>query len=132
MTPDNKPLVRFRLECAEEALKESRTLIENGLTRGAVSRSYYAMFYAACSLLATKRLAFGKHSAVIATFQKEFIKSGQLPAIMGDWLREGFKMRGTSDYMAFASIDKTNAEELLKNAESFVEKARIIVEEELR
>ena len=132
MTPDNKPLVKYRMECAEEALKDSRMLFEQGSIRASVNRSYYAMFYAASSLLATKRLAFKKHSAVIAFFQKEFVKTGEVPTELSEWIEEAFEVRGNSDYEAFVTVEKAKAKELLKNAEQFVAKVREIVEKELK
>ena len=132
MTPDNSHLVKYHMECAEEALKDSRMLFEQGSIRASVNRSYYAMFYAASSLLATKRLAFKKHSAVIAFFQKEFVKTGEVPTALSEWIEEAFEIRGNSDYEAFVTVEKARAEELLKNAEQFVAKIREIVEKELK
>lgn len=44
MTENIKALVEYRLAQAEESLKASRVLIEEGLFRPSVNRAYYAMF----------------------------------------------------------------------------------------
>lgn len=38
--------VRARMDQAHETLKEAEVLFEQGFLRGAINRSYYAMFYA--------------------------------------------------------------------------------------
>jgi hypothetical protein len=47
MTRENiRALVQYRLEQADESLQAASLLIENNLSRQAVNRSYYAMYYA--------------------------------------------------------------------------------------
>lgn len=130
MTPDNSEMVKYRLECAQDALREAQTLLQKGLLRGTVNRSYYAMFYTAESLLATKRLSFSKHSAVIAAFRKEFVKSGKFPVTLGEWLQNAFEIRGDSDHEPFVKVDKTKAARLLRNAEQFVAKVCEMIQRE--
>lgn len=64
----------------------------------AVSRAYYAMFHAAEAILLTKDMSFKKHSAVIIAFNREFVKTGTLPAAMTKWLQKGFSYRTQGDY----------------------------------
>ena len=52
----------------------------------ATSRLYYAMFYCAEALLLTRELSFSKHRGVIAGFGQHFVKTGDLPADMHQWL----------------------------------------------
>lgn len=60
---------------AKASLEASKKLLQGGYSDFSASRSYYAMFYAVQALLLSKNLAFSKHSAVIAAFGKEFIKT---------------------------------------------------------
>jgi uncharacterized protein (UPF0332 family) len=39
-----RELVRYRMEQADDAVRASKTLIDQGLTRDSVKRSYYGMF----------------------------------------------------------------------------------------
>ena len=48
-----RELIKLRMQQARETLHEARILIGERAGRGAVNRAYYAMFYAALSLLQT-------------------------------------------------------------------------------
>jgi len=58
--------VALYIEHAEEALKVARLDLDNDFYTAAVNRAYYAIFYAANALLATRKLARSKHSGVLA------------------------------------------------------------------
>jgi uncharacterized protein (UPF0332 family) len=64
---------------ATNALNASEALTSRKLFDDAISRSYYAMFYAARALLIRDRITVGsKHSAVIAAFGREYAKTGKI------------------------------------------------------
>ena len=46
MNDDLRSLVEYRLDEAHESIEEAVLLLEGGKSRGALSRAYYAMFYA--------------------------------------------------------------------------------------
>ncbi|MBM3145440.1 MAG: HEPN domain-containing protein [Chloroflexi bacterium] len=50
----------------------AQLMLDNGLYASAVNRAYYAVFYAANALLATKRLARSKNSGVMSAFREHF------------------------------------------------------------
>ena len=70
-----RKLSKIRLSRARIAWKEGLALFEHGFFMGAVNRFYYAAFYAARDLLATKELDSSKHSGVIALFHKHFLRT---------------------------------------------------------
>ena len=76
MNDDLKSLVNYRLEEAHEAIEEAVLLLESGKSRGALSRAYYAMFYATLALLAIKELGASKHSGVIRLFHEHYVRDG--------------------------------------------------------
>ena len=45
MQPNEKDLCKYRLDRAKEDIKTARVNIDNGLYKGAVNRSYYAIFH---------------------------------------------------------------------------------------
>jgi uncharacterized protein (UPF0332 family) len=92
------------------------------------SRSYYAMFYAVQALLLTRNLAFSKHSAVIAAFGKEFIKSGLLPATLHRYISEAFDTRQAGDYGPIGSVSEEIALVLTDQAKEIIE----VIEEYLK
>lgn len=121
MTPANvSALVRYRLEQAEEALRDSRILLEHGSCRAAINRSYYAMFYGVLALLASRQEETSKHSGVIALFNRHYVKSGRLSKDFSKWLRRGFDLRTRCDYAPMVEIPVEEAGELLSHAEEFV------------
>lgn len=74
-------------EKIDKYLARSRQAVETGQLVlahedfiAAVNRAYYAIFYAANALLATKGLERSKHSGVIAAFRQHFVKTGLVDA----------------------------------------------------
>ena len=54
MNENVKALLRYRLEQADESLESAKLLYEHQKFRSAISRAYYAMFYAVLALLANQ------------------------------------------------------------------------------
>lgn len=77
MKPEQlEALIGYRLEQADETLREAEILLSEAALRGAINRAYYAMFYSVLALLAMKRIGTSKHSAIIGAFDREFVKTG--------------------------------------------------------
>jgi uncharacterized protein (UPF0332 family) len=83
---------------AERSLEAANLLIKNGYFADAVSRSYYAMFYAATALLHSEGITVSKHSAVIAQVGQHFAKTGKLEVRLHRALIDVFDERQTADY----------------------------------
>jgi uncharacterized protein (UPF0332 family) len=120
----NEKSVRLHLQAAEEAVGLAEELYEKQHVRTAVSRSYYAMFYAATALLAAEGLAFSKHSGVISGYGQHFAKTGQLDPQYHAWLLKAFQLRNTADYALDAILTQDIVVEQLTRARAFVEAAR--------
>ncbi len=86
-------LIKYRLEQAQEALEDATLLLDAGRYRAAANRLYYACFYAVVAALLTRRLQYSKRAAVIAFFDKEFIRSSQLPKEYSRTLHRAFNER---------------------------------------
>jgi uncharacterized protein (UPF0332 family) len=98
-------LINYRLEQAREALEDAELLLDAGRYRAVANRLYYACFYAVVAVLLTRRLQYSKHAAVIAFFDREFIRSGQLPKEYSRTLHRAFNERQQDDYMPFVEMD---------------------------
>ncbi len=61
---------------AEKSIGSAEFLIEKVDFESAISRSYYAMFYATEALLLTENLKFSSHKSVISLFGEHFVKTG--------------------------------------------------------
>lgn len=92
------PAVDSFLSRAGDSLDAAELLLSGGFEDIAVSRAYYAMFYVAEAFLASRDLAYAKHSGVIATFGREFAKTGIVPAHFHRYLILGQELRLLADY----------------------------------
>ena len=110
------------IERAKRYLKSAEILLKEGDYESSVSRAYYAMFYSAQAMLLTKNLSFSSHKGVISAFGEHFVKTGIFPIEMGRELNRAFEKRQIGDYEYTFVISKSEAEEIFKNGEMFVEK----------
>ncbi len=77
------------------------------------------MFYATRALLLTRDIRRSRHSGVLAAFNAEFIRSGELPAELFALLRDGFDDRAESDY-GLVTIAREQATAGIAGARRFV------------
>ena len=117
--PRKAELIRYRVEQAEEALRDAQALMDNDSLRASVNRSYYAMFYSVLALLITRDLGTSKHSGAISLFDREFKTSGIFSKELSDWLHDAFNFRVKADYRELVSVSKGRSEEILSHARSF-------------
>jgi uncharacterized protein (UPF0332 family) len=113
-------LLCYRIEQAQETLREAEILLNESALRGAINRAYYAMFYALLALLATKQLGTSKHSGALALFDREFVKAGVFPRELSRSLHLAFDRRQTHDYGEMTRVNRQIAEEALADARTFV------------
>jgi uncharacterized protein (UPF0332 family) len=87
------------------------------------------MFYCAEAMLLSKDMRFSKHSAVIAFFGKEFVKSGLLPEDLHGYLIKGFRERQLSDYETMILPKREDAISIAQKAGLFLEATRKYLQE---
>ncbi len=117
---EDRDLIAYRLDEANEALKDAEFLLSAGRYRSAANRLYYAAFYAVIAALLTKRLEYSRHSAVIAFFDKEFIRTEVLPKEYSRTLHRAFNDRQEDDYMPFVEMDPDELNQLLADVRDMV------------
>ena len=83
------------------------------------------MFYATLALLQDRSSVPSKHSGVITLFDVEFVKAGLFSKHLSKSLQRAFDFRQESDYKATTMIDMPLAQEILTDAEDFVETVRV-------
>ena len=120
MTDDILKLIEYRFSQAEETVTAAKELLANGHYKDSVNRSYYAMFYCALGLLASRTLGSSKHSGVIALFNRHFVKPGLISVDMGKFYSRMFDNRLESDYADWVEVEKQDIQEELVHAEEFV------------
>jgi len=107
---------------ARRYIKSSELLLNDKDYESSVSRTYYAMFYAAQAVLLTKELTFSSHRGVISAFGKHFIKTGIFPKEMGRELNRAFEKRQIGDYGYTFVVSDEEAEQILRYGKEFVDK----------
>jgi uncharacterized protein (UPF0332 family) len=107
--------VESLIQKAKKYIKSAEKLIKEKDYESAVSRTYYAMFYATEAILLTKGLSFSSHKGVISAFGKYFVKTGIFPKEMGKDLTKAFEKRQLADYEYTSVMSEEDAKDLLEN-----------------
>lgn len=127
MTDGQAELIRYRLSRAKETLEEANELVNSGHLYGAANRIYYACFYAVVALILTKNLSSSKHSGVIGLFNKNFVKTGDIPKEMGKFYSRMFDNRLESDYGELIEIDPDGIKQDLAAAAEFIDLITVMI-----
>ena len=116
--------IREHFESADEFIRESEHLISGGFFRGAIGRSYYAMFHAATAVLLLKGIERSSHHGILAAFGEFLVKPGLIESRFHAYIREAFLLRNECDYLSMSSASKSQAQEILAQAKEFVQTCR--------
>jgi uncharacterized protein (UPF0332 family) len=113
---------------ARQAVDTGRLVMAHHDYIAAVNRAYYAIFYAANALLATKGLERSKHSGVIAAFRQHFVKTGLMEPEFSMFYGEAMEERHAGDY-ELNPLDYDTAVRNLEHAERFVHRIEQVLRE---
>lgn len=113
--------INYKLQKAAQSLKEARLLIINGMNDTAMSRLYYAAFYAVSALLVSKDYNPKTHVGVKTLFNKEFILKNKIDSKFSDFYSFIMAKRFEADYDDFVFIDEKNIEKLFTETQEFVD-----------
>lgn len=131
MNPEERDeLVQYRMQCAQEALEEATLLIQQELWRGSMNRLYYAMFYAAVALLATRDVYPKTHKGVRQQFGLLFVVPGMVQRELGDAYSELFERRHSGDYDDFVSVEGEVVLRLQEHTVQLIGKVEVILAEQ--
>lgn len=86
----------------------------------AVSRAYYAVFHAACALLASIGRTVRTHDGLRAAIALHFVKPGHLDAKYSRLLARTAADCNDADYAAITTFRAEDAEQSVQQAEEFV------------
>ena len=112
------------MEKAVRKLEAARTLCEHGFYGDAVSRAYYAMFFAARALLSRRNIYPKTHRGLISQFGCKFVKNGGFQKEIFDILLRAYEDREEADYGILSEIDQKEAIIIIKGAWKFVEECK--------
>lgn len=113
--PIEEGVVRARRELASAWL-----LADNGFGAQAVSRAYYAAFYAAEAALLHVGETRAKHSGVVSAVGRLLVRERGLDERAGRLLRSLFERRSQADY-GLAGVPDQEARRAVDDAEAVVE-----------
>lgn len=109
---------------AQQMLQVADHNLADGFYASAINRAYYAIFYAANALLATKGLSRSKHSGVIAAFRQHFVKPGLIEDEYSDTYGRVMANRHVGDYEIQLTVEPNVAQDDLRDARRFAERVK--------
>jgi uncharacterized protein len=115
------------LDKAKRNLTAVRVLLADGDYDMVVSRAYYIMFYAATAMMLQKGKRFKKHSALMAAFATDWVRTGEVEAEYQRYFNNAFDMRNRADYDLGQEDTREDAEIRLARAEAFLAMAERIL-----
>ena len=113
-------LSRYRLERSAAMLLSAKRDFDACDYASANNRAYYSLFHAMRSILALDSIDFKKHSAVIAHFGQEYLKTDRIPRSFGALIATATLIRNRSDYEDFYVCSIEETKRLLDGAEEFL------------
>ncbi|WP_181391554.1 HEPN domain-containing protein [Methanospirillum lacunae] len=119
MSDSNEGKILFQK--AYERLSVAEELHQNGHYEDAVSRSYYAMYYAAKALLSTKGIITKTHRGLIAQISDQYVKSGLLDYETWSTLAHTEPLRESADYGSGEEITEIISKNVLIDSRHFIE-----------
>lgn len=122
-------LSAYRFSKAKEDLATSKMLLESGVYKLSLNRSYYAMFHAMRAITVLDGFDASKHSSIIACFNKDYVKTGVFDKKASKIVKSASVLREKSDYEDFYIASKTDAETQVKNAEEFLAMVELYLKE---
>ena len=117
------------MERSRNAFQEGAALLEKGFLVGAVNRFYYAAFYAARALLATKELDSSKHSGIIALFHEHFVRTNLVNPVQAKALSRAFEQRQDSDYEDFVLMKAEEVKQLQTQVVDFLNECEKVLKQ---
>jgi uncharacterized protein len=122
-----KEYVSLRIKLAKEKIKAAQLLAKNGNYRDAISRAYYAIYYAAKAFLLYHGQNPYSHKGVSVLFHKFCATHKKPDASFAKMLSVLQEARLDADYKEKVFLSKNDAQEAIDMAQSFLKEIRSLV-----
>lgn len=119
-----RDLVKYRLENAENDLREATILMKAESYNGVLNRAYYAVFHSVSAIHALDGKSFRRHKDTLGDFNKNYINTEIFPKEYGRLIYRTEDVRLDSDYTDYYVATKEEAGKRLAFAEEFVRVVR--------
>ena len=113
-------VIQYRINRANESLRESDNLFSNEFLFATINRLYYSCYYAVTALLIKNDIEVKSHAGVRQMFGKHFIVTGRISKEYGKFYSNLFDYRQDNDYRDLLVPEKELVTDLLKNAHLFI------------
>ncbi|MBQ9196701.1 MAG: HEPN domain-containing protein [Clostridia bacterium] len=117
-------LPHYRLEKASEMYAAALRDLRERDYASANNRAYYCIFHAMRAVLALDGEDYKKHSAVIARFTLNYLKTDILPREYGTLISNAALIRNRSDYEDFYICSVEDTKRLIDGARDFLDEVR--------
>ncbi len=118
-------LSKYRLAKAAETLVTAKRDLAAEDYASANNRAYYCIFHAMRAVIALDGEDYKKHSAVIARFTLNYLKTEILPRDFGKLIANASLIRNRSDYEDFFICSIEDTQKLVLGAEEFLQSVRV-------
>jgi len=122
-------LSKYRLAKAAETLVTAKRDMEAGDYASANNRAYYCIFHAMRAVLALDGEDYKKHSAVIARFTVNYLKTELLPRDYSKLIANASLIRNRSDYEDFYICSVEDTFRLVEGTEAFLHSINIFLQQ---
>lgn len=129
MDEERRSLIALRLQNAKDTLAEIPVHMEHGFWNTAVSRMYYACYYAVAALLLKHGISVKTHAGMRQAFSKEFVLTGLVDKEWSRFYSKLYDRRQTGDYDDFIMMDEDMVTELYPQAVLFVDVLERLIKE---
>lgn len=115
------------INVGKSQLISSKMLFEGGQYRDSVTMSYYAMYSSALALLLKKSISPKTHEGTLRQLAKEYVKTGLLSKKTYGYLYDARETRNDSSYGYSKTFTEEDAEELILQAEKFINEVETLL-----
>jgi uncharacterized protein (UPF0332 family) len=122
-------LIKYRIQRAEQTLKEAKWAMDKKTLPLAENRIYYSIFYIVSALALKSGFSTSKHSTLRGWFNQMFLKTKAIELEFGKTYSTAFEKRQKADYDDFVTFTLEEVSNDLENAKKFVKEVKKIIKE---
>jgi uncharacterized protein (UPF0332 family) len=118
---ERQKVMVYRWQKSQSAIKEAQTLAQSCFFDAAVSRLYYAVFYAASVLLLKNGKEAYTHKGVKSLLNQHFVKTNLISVEEGYLYAQLFDKRQKTDYADFVQYTEQEVLPLIEQTQKFLD-----------
>ncbi len=112
-----------------ETLREVDYLIDGNFYNAAVSRLYYACYYAVVALLVANKIETQTHAGVKTVFSRDFVKTKRIDKELAKTFFQLFDLRHNNDYEDYCFCEQYTITAIRPLANQFIDRVEALIEE---